>query len=252
MPVLPGSLALTVIPDGSPIVASNLRTNYTSIQGAVNSLIGILDDGNSIDGDALVWDATLNKWSAASRLAAGRPRPPRITTSTIAGGPPASPLDGDIWIATAIDALGARWQFQYNAGSGSAYKWEFIGGTPARTSGCSVNTTATQVLIMSNPLTMARGGEYLIRYGAIVQNSGGYSAVYTGAVLIYVNGASTGIHVDCDIGGNFTGSGIAASAPGVGCGGGQQIALAGTSNAGGGTTTSFAGGFIEAQPTRIQ
>jgi hypothetical protein len=55
---------------------------------------------------------------------------PRVLTRDITKGPPAEPRDGDIWIATGVDANGTRWQFQYNAQSLSAYKWEFIGGLP--------------------------------------------------------------------------------------------------------------------------
>lgn len=60
--------------------------------------------------------------------------PYAITVSDFASGPPASPSSGDIWVATNADSLadGIRWQFQYNAGSSSAYKWEFIGGPPVQ------------------------------------------------------------------------------------------------------------------------
>lgn len=53
---------------------------------------------------------------------------PNVTTSPISSGPPSSPSTGDIWVATNVDANGTRWQFQYNAGSSHAEKWEFIGG----------------------------------------------------------------------------------------------------------------------------
>lgn len=126
---LPNTIALTSIADGSSLTASPVRNNFSDVQTAVNGLISDLDDG-ALDGDALVWDATNSKWIAASKLAAGRPRAPRVVTSAMSGGPPASPVDGDIWIASAVDNNGTRWQFQYNAGSSSAYKWEFIGGAP--------------------------------------------------------------------------------------------------------------------------
>ena len=40
---------------------------------------------------------------------------------------PASPVDGQEHIYTA-GANGECWRFRYNAGSSSAYKWEYIGG----------------------------------------------------------------------------------------------------------------------------
>lgn len=55
---------------------------------------------------------------------------PKITTSDFTTGPPSSPSDGDIWVGTNVDTNGTRWMFQYNAGSSSAYKWEFVGGAP--------------------------------------------------------------------------------------------------------------------------
>lgn len=55
---------------------------------------------------------------------------PSMTTSALSSGPPSNPTDGDIWIASGVDTAGTRWQFQYNAGSTSTYKWEFIGGPP--------------------------------------------------------------------------------------------------------------------------
>lgn len=45
MATLPSSLALTSIADGASIVASDHRNNNSSVQTAVNALLGILDDG---------------------------------------------------------------------------------------------------------------------------------------------------------------------------------------------------------------
>ena len=54
---------------------------------------------------------------------------PKITTGLLSAGPPASPNDGDIWIATNVDGAGGRWQFQYDAAwVTDAHKWKFIGG----------------------------------------------------------------------------------------------------------------------------
>jgi hypothetical protein len=55
---------------------------------------------------------------------------PKITTSAFSAGPPPGPNNGDVWRATGVDGTGAVWSFAYDAGSSSAYKWEFIGGTP--------------------------------------------------------------------------------------------------------------------------
>lgn len=165
---LPNTVALTTIADGSSLVASPVRNNFSDVQTAVNGLISDLDDG-AIDGDALVWDATNSKWTAASKLPAGRPRAPRVVTSAMSGGPPASPVDGDIWIASAVDGNGTRWQFQYNAGSASAYKWEFIGGAPLLSSnGNAFNLTgdsAWHVLDTALNITVSRPGDYVVGGG---------------------------------------------------------------------------------------
>ena len=57
-------------------------------------------------------------------------RPP-VTVSTFSGGPPASPADGDIWIATgAGGSASCNLTFRYFAGSASSFKWELVGGSP--------------------------------------------------------------------------------------------------------------------------
>lgn len=89
---------------------------------------------------------------------------PGITTSAISGGPPANPTDGDIWIASAVDSNGTRWTFQYNAGSSSAYKWEFIGGAPMTAhydypGGVNLGTS-TFVTLTGCTVTLPRNGDY--------------------------------------------------------------------------------------------
>lgn len=94
------------------------------------------------------------------------------TTSPMSGGPPASPGDGDIWIATGVDAAGTRWAFQYNAGSSSVAKWEFIGGPPKVVGGSAGwgASTSTVYTDFSPALsfTLPRNGDYFFRWGAMV------------------------------------------------------------------------------------
>jgi hypothetical protein len=191
MSVLPGSLGLTVIADGSLAVAADVRNNYTAIQTAVNALIAILANGNGVDGDPLVWDNTNAKWAAASTLASTRPRAPRVVTSAMAGGPPASPVDLDVWIATAVDGNGTRWAFQYNAGSASASKWEFIGGPPALASNINQDggnfagawgDTGSVVGV-----TVARAGDYACSAAAIGVNGAGADVLGIGIAPGAVN-----------------------------------------------------------------
>lgn len=114
------------------------------------------------------------------------------TTSAISGGPPGSPADGDIWIATAAGSNGERWAFQYNAGSGSAYKWEFIGGSPvivqdANSQTLSVSGAYTPLTSMQ--LTVPRAGDYEI-VGDLV---GSGSTAGAATVILSVSQNSTSV-----------------------------------------------------------
>lgn len=113
---------------------------------------------------------------------------PQITTSALSGGPPSSPTDGDIWIASAVDANGTRWMFQYNAGSASLYKWEFVGGPPARvvvgtfefttTTGSWVDTTT-----VGPSYTTVRAGDYQVSCEADMSHSVSGTKVQAGPAL---------------------------------------------------------------------
>ena len=91
--------------------------------------------------------------------------------STMAAGPPANPADGDIWIATAVDSVGTRWMFQYNAGSASAFKWEFIGGPDVYNVVAAFESTAsgtpTNLTTVGPSIVLARSGDYIARYGTV-------------------------------------------------------------------------------------
>lgn len=89
-------------------------------------------------------------------------------------------MDGDIWIATGVTTGGVRWQFQYNASSSSAYKWEFIGGPPVSIGGAtqSTLTTSTWTVFSIGTWTAWRGGDYEFpssgangTYGTSIPNS---------------------------------------------------------------------------------
>lgn len=126
-------------------------------------------------------------WAAAGQ---------KTTTSTLAGGPPVAPSDGDIWIATAVDANGTRWQFQYNAGSASAYKWEFIGGpvlvSAVDTPEGQASTGAYAALATAGPsITVARGGDYVVTVASEANASGGDNLVHSFDV-----GATPALDVD--------------------------------------------------------
>jgi len=102
------------------------------------------------------------------------------TGGTVGGGTygtalPASPIDGQI--ATLVDSITNptyQWTFRYNAGSSSAYKWEFIGGTFASSEVDAASTTnvGTSWVVPSAgaaSITVPRSGDYEVSFGGFLQ-----------------------------------------------------------------------------------
>lgn len=82
------------------------------------------------------------------------------TTSAWSGGPPGSPADKDIWIATDVAGTGHRWMFQYDAAWGTdSFKWKFIGGPPVGTQAATA-IPGTSVWTSLATITLARAGIY--------------------------------------------------------------------------------------------
>lgn len=167
-----GNLDNTNIATAAAIVYSKLVLTGSIVNAdiaaaaaiAISKLAGYPTDATKI----LRGDGT---WQAA----------PRITVATIAS-PPGSPSDGDIWIATSVDGLGTRWQFSYNSGSASAYKWEFIGGPPMRISGdpnavantkSQVDSTGYYTDTSLMGIQVGRAGDYIISGASMGDLNGG-------------------------------------------------------------------------------
>lgn len=101
---------------------------------------------------------------------------------------PASPSDGDIYTYNASTVVGAKWQFQYRAGSSSSYKWEFIGGAPlvAAITTQRSTTSTSYANLPTDPLTLtlpSLAGDYDIEVQATAYNgTTGYTANLSYAV----------------------------------------------------------------------
>ena len=101
--------------------------------------------------------------------------------------PPVSPSDGDLWYFPA-DAAGTVWAFRYNSSSASAYKWEYIGGSPLHTT-ISTGETTTVVNTWVDLATVGpgflipRSGEYLAWGDAIVSHSVANTACWLGLAV---------------------------------------------------------------------
>ncbi len=108
---------------------------------------------------------------------------------------PASPVDGQE--AILVDSLtnpSYQWRFRYNALSASAYKWEFVGGTPRLGfEATSVGPAAGAPTYLGPLFTVPRAGEYRVTlqcdWGG---DPGGASGGNIGLIQPSVNGAALG------------------------------------------------------------
>jgi hypothetical protein len=130
--------------------------------------------------EGVVWNGStwVRSSTTGTRFNNGGTTLPKVIVSAFSGGPPGSPTDGDIWIATDPQTAGGgqRWQFQFNAGSASIYKWEFIGGAPAYLGPQgSLTTSATgQHDLTGGPtIVQSRDGDYIMGLGITMVSGSG-------------------------------------------------------------------------------
>lgn len=99
-------------------------------------------------------------------------------SSALAAAPPATPFDGQIWQTS--PTAGVVWTFRYNAGSASAYKWEFVGGAPLVSVVAAKEAYASAAyaaLPTPGPnITPPRSGDYLLGLGATILNNAAAAA----------------------------------------------------------------------------
>jgi hypothetical protein len=119
---------------------------------------------------------------------------------------PASPIDGQE--AVLVDSLtnpSYQWRFRYNANSTSAYKWEFVGGSPQVSASLNLSDTlATGWVVQSNPpaIGFPRNGEYHVSHSAMFYQ-GGAAATQVGLGTGIV-GSLAGDQAHAIIGGTYT------------------------------------------------
>jgi hypothetical protein len=106
---------------------------------------------------------------------------------------PASPVTGDRYILVdSVSNPAYRWQFCYNGSSGSAYKWEFIGGSwainTANAAGTTTSVTATDLTGggVGPSITVPRAGDYQYEMGVSYKEGGGSTIFFA-----LVSGAGT-------------------------------------------------------------
>jgi len=107
---------------------------------------------------------------------------------------PATPVDGQEHIL--VDSLTApsyQWRFRYNAGSASAYKWEFVGGFPKQTEvGDSRTLTVSTWTNIGPTWVPPRAGVYLIESWLNELATTAGLTLYQGIGKITDNGAPSG------------------------------------------------------------
>jgi len=92
---------------------------------------------------------------------------------------PSSPIDGQRHILVdSITNPSYQWEFRYNAGSTSAYKWEHVGGSPAfqGTNPATVITPGSTWINGPISFTIPRAGDYLFRFSCLFYNTTGTAA----------------------------------------------------------------------------
>ena len=126
--------------------------------------------------------------------------PPTVITPVTGYGTslPASPVNGEEFIL--VDSTTNptyQWRFRYNAGSSSAYKWEFVGGAPSRVyanESATSTTTGSWMTLPGGPsFTVPRAGEYISQAHAMIANTAASSSMwimvaYGGALQQGING----------------------------------------------------------------
>lgn len=111
--------------------------------------------------DLNAWGTILNDFLGVAHNADGTPTLPYATTL------PASPVNGQE--AILVDSLtnpSFQWRFRYNAGSSSAFKWEFVGGSSAEskidTNENTASTAFVDLATVGPSFVAPRNGEYII------------------------------------------------------------------------------------------
>jgi Collagen triple helix repeat (20 copies) len=104
---------------------------------------------------------------------------------------PASPTDGQEVYYVADATNGVLWHLRYNAGSASAYKWEFVGGRPLHTQvDAKENTTVAtygNLTTVGPDVTVPLVGDYDVSFGAAIISQG---ATHLSSMGLTVNAAA--------------------------------------------------------------
>jgi len=105
---------------------------------------------------------------------------------------PGSPVDGQEYVLVDGTTPSYQWRFRYNAGSTSAYKWEFVGGPAAivdvLTDEGTASTTYTNLATTGPQFTLPRAGDYRAEFDAESYSS---TSAVLNVVAVQVGAAAT-------------------------------------------------------------
>lgn len=170
---------------------------------------------------------------------------------------PASPADGQVYNFVADATNGVVWRMRYNAGSASAFKWEYLGGGPLVSEVfASESTTSTSYVALTTPgpsIVLPRAGDYDVRLEARMfgpESAGigfiasmSYDIGGTGAVgndgIINMNPVNSVTDVGCNVSGTRRKTGLTA------------VTLTAKYNTSSGTTTFFNARRMIVTPVRF-
>lgn len=104
---------------------------------------------------------------------------------------PADPFDGQEVVYLASEPSGIVWKLRYRRDSGSAFKWEVVGGSPLRSGDGATQSTASNVFqTLGTPsVTVPLAGDYDIEWGtpAVINTVAAVNQMELG---MHINGAS--------------------------------------------------------------
>jgi hypothetical protein len=129
---------------------------------------------------------TLGTWlSDGTNWVLVNQRAPLITSATMSAAPFTTPYDGqEIILTDSITAPTYTWHLKYNANDASAYKWEFVGGSPFISqvaAGEVLSGAGAWTYFASGPdFVVPRSGEYVFNVNANVQFTAAGIGVFTG------------------------------------------------------------------------
>ena len=129
------------------------------------------EDGDIVIGTDNVAYMCVTPTNTAPVAWPGGPTPAAPQTIPYGTSLPPSPADGqEAILVDSVTNPAYQWRFRFNALSSSAYKWEFVGGSPVRSSftGSQSLVTVGSWASALPQLTLSRAGEYLFSYIAAI------------------------------------------------------------------------------------